>query len=92
MWEFAEFLLVLALITQLRWFPTPQGNYVDAEPLYERSHAIRKTVLGRDHPDVGQSISSLAGILTHQVRAPKCSELQRSLEAVKIVEVSWKEC
>lgn len=43
-------------------------------------------MLGADHPDVGQSISSLAGILTHQVRAQKPSEFD---EARKL-SIRWK--
>jgi tetratricopeptide (TPR) repeat protein len=39
-----------------------QGKYADAEGLYKRSLAIREEKLGRDHPDVAQTLSNL-GIL-----------------------------
>jgi tetratricopeptide (TPR) repeat protein len=37
-------------------------QYADAEGLYKRSLAIREEKLGRDHPDVAQTLSNL-GIL-----------------------------
>lgn len=44
-----------------------QGKYDDAEPLYERSHAIREKVLGPEHPDVAESLNSRAVLLEKQV-------------------------
>ncbi|CAN0549492.1 unnamed protein product [Ectocarpus sp. 12 AP-2014] len=38
-----------------------QGKYDKAEPLYERSQAIREKVLGPEHPDVAQSLNNRAG-------------------------------
>ena len=46
----------------------PQGKYDEAKPLYERSLGIRKKSLGEDHPDVAQSLISVAGLLRAQVR------------------------
>ncbi|CAB1107477.1 unnamed protein product [Ectocarpus sp. CCAP 1310/34] len=40
-----------------------QGNYAEAKPLYERSQAIRKKVLGPDHPDVATVLNNRAGLL-----------------------------
>jgi tetratricopeptide (TPR) repeat protein len=37
-----------------------QGKYVDAEPLYRRSLAIREKVLGPEHPDVAASFNNQA--------------------------------
>jgi tetratricopeptide (TPR) repeat protein len=37
-------------------------HYPDAEPLYQRSLAIREKLLGRDHPDVVQSRDGLAAL------------------------------
>ena len=48
--------------------PTSQGKYDYAEPLYERSLAIREKALGPEHPDVAQSLNNLAGLLRAQVR------------------------
>ena len=46
-----------------------QGKYNEAEPLYERSQAIREKVLGPEHPDVAQSLNNRALLLKAQVRA-----------------------
>lgn len=45
-----------------------QGKYEEAEPLYERSQAIREKVLGPEHPDVAQSLNNRAVLLYAQVR------------------------
>ena len=41
-----------------------RGNRDKAERLYRQSLAIREKVLGRDHPDVAESLSGLAGVLS----------------------------
>ena len=38
-----------------------QGKYAAAEPLYNRSLAIREKVLGPQHPDVATSLNNLPG-------------------------------
>src|SRR4051794_19349858 len=45
-----------------------QGRYADAEPLYKRSLAIREKALGPDHPDVANSLNSLAALYQDQGR------------------------
>jgi tetratricopeptide (TPR) repeat protein len=37
-----------------------QGNYGDAEPLYQRALRIWETALGPDHPLVATSLNNLA--------------------------------
>ena len=57
-----------------------QGNYVKAEPLYQRSLAIREKALGKEHPDVATSLNSLANLYTNQGNYEKAEPLyQRSL-------------
>lgn len=46
---------------------TFQGKYEEAEPLFERSLAIREKALGPDHPDVAESLNNWAGLLEIQV-------------------------
>jgi len=41
-----------------------QGNKEKAERLYRQSLAIREKALGKDHPDVAESLSGLAGALS----------------------------
>ncbi len=37
-----------------------QGQYANAQPLYQRALAIREKALGPEHPDVAQSLNNLA--------------------------------
>lgn len=46
-----------------------QGKYVEAEPLYEGSQAIREKALGPDHPAVAESLNNWAALLEKQVKA-----------------------
>lgn len=57
-------------------FPTPctiacQGKYTEADPLYERSLAVREKVLGPDHPDLTLSLNNRAELLLVQVKPPE---------------------
>ena len=52
-----------------------QGKYEEAEPLFERSQAIREKVLGQEHPDVAESLSDRAGLLASRVRVVRGSYL-----------------
>jgi len=57
-----------------------QGRYAEAEPLYQRSLAIRETALGRDHPALATSLNNLAGLYYRQGRYAEAEPLyQRSL-------------
>ncbi|CAN0337603.1 unnamed protein product, partial [Ectocarpus sp. 12 AP-2014] len=43
-----------------------QGNHAEAQPLCERSLAIRERMLGPEHPDVAQSLNNRALLLESQ--------------------------
>lgn len=55
--------------SSLRILPAIQGKYEEAEPLYERSLAIREKALGPDHPAVATALNNRALLLEEQVRA-----------------------
>ena len=44
-----------------------QGKLAEALPLYEKSLAIRKQVLGDDHPKVAESLNNIGLLYTKQV-------------------------
>ena len=44
-----------------------QGKYDEAKPMFEESLRITRKVLGNGHPDVAQSLNSLAALLGDQV-------------------------
>lgn len=48
-----------------------QGNYAEAEPLYEQSQAVFEKVLGPDHPEVATSLNNRAVLLEAQVRTAR---------------------
>ena len=57
------------------------GRYADAEPLYRRSLEIREKQLGRDHPDVAQTLNNLANLYSVMCRYSDAEPLfRRSLE------------
>ena len=43
--------------------PDAQGKYAEAEPLFRKALAIRRSVLGEDHPDTAAGYNNLAGLL-----------------------------
>ena len=43
-----------------------QGQYTNAEPIFQRALAIRTKVLGKEHPDTLSSMNNLAGTLKAQ--------------------------
>lgn len=45
-----------------------QGKYAEAEPLYERSQAIREKKLGPEHPSMAGLLNNRAALLKAQVR------------------------
>lgn len=57
-----------------------QGKFLEAEPLYERSQAIREEVLGSEHPDIADSLNNRAVLLTYQVGAVRVHYLQNKRE------------
>ncbi len=56
------------------------GEYAQAEPLFQRSLAIREKALGKEHPDVATSLNNLAELYRTQGQYAKAEPLyQRSL-------------
>lgn len=47
--------------------PYTQGKYDEAEPLLRRALEISESALRQDHPNVAQSLNSLAELLRFQV-------------------------
>ncbi len=43
-----------------------QGRHAEAEPLYQRSLAIREAALGPEHPDVATGLNNLAELYRDQ--------------------------
>jgi len=59
------------------------GNYAEAEPLFERSLAIREKALGPEHPDVAQSLENYAILLRETGRPKKAAEMEARAKAIR---------
>ncbi len=60
-----------------------QGKYTEAEPLYQRSLAIREKALGPEHPDVAQSLNNLAVLYNAQGRYAQAEPLYQRALAIR---------
>ncbi|NCT46099.1 MAG: tetratricopeptide repeat protein, partial [Microcystis aeruginosa G11-09] len=60
-----------------------QGRYSEAEPLYNRSLAIRKQQLGDNHPDTATSLNNLAGLYYSQGRYSEAEPLYKQALAIR---------
>ena len=61
-----------------------QGKYEAAEPLYVDALAMRKKLLGEEHPDVAQSMNNLAALYRIQGKYEAAEPLY--VDAIKILE------
>ena len=60
-----------------------QGNYAQAEPLYQRALAIYEQVLGPQHPDTASSLNNLAGLYQAQGKYEQAERLYERALAIR---------
>jgi len=60
-----------------------QGKFVDAEPLYKRSLAIREKALGPAHPHVATSLENYAMLLRKTNREVKAARMEAHAVAIR---------
>ena len=60
-----------------------QGNYAQAEPLYQRALAIWEKALGPEHPDVATSLSNLAALYDAQGKFTEAEPLYQRALAIR---------
>ncbi len=60
-----------------------QGKDAEAEPLYQRSLAIREKALGPEHPDVATSLENYAAILRQTARADQAERMEARAKAMR---------
>jgi tetratricopeptide (TPR) repeat protein len=60
-----------------------RSRYAEAQPLLERSLAIRERALGPDHPDVARSLHDLAAIYREQARYAEAEPLHERALAIR---------
>ncbi len=59
------------------------GSPSDAEPLYRKALMMRETVLGRDHPEVGEVLERYAIFLRRMQRESEAERLEERGRAIK---------
>ncbi len=59
------------------------GKYIEAEPLYKRSLAIKEKALGADHPEVAVTLNNLAGLYEAQGKYIEAEPLYKRSLAMK---------
>ncbi len=60
-----------------------QGKDAEAEPLYQRSLAIREKALGPEHPDVATSLENYAALLRQTARADQAERMEARAKVMR---------
>ncbi len=60
-----------------------QSHHAQAEPLYQRSLAIREKVLGPEHPAVATSLENYAALLRQTARADEAERMEARAKAIR---------
>ena len=60
-----------------------QGHYAQAEPLYQRSLAIKEKTLGPEHSGVAQSLENYAALLRQTARSEEAERLEVRAKAIR---------
>ena len=60
-----------------------QGNYAEAEPLYQRSLAIWEKALGPEHPNVAQRLENYAALLRETGRDDRAADMEDRANAIR---------
>ena len=79
----AEHLYTSAGLNNLAEVYREMGDYVRAEPLYQRALAICEQVLGADHPDTATSLNNLALLYVQMGDYPRAEPLGRRALAIR---------
>ena len=60
-----------------------QGKYTEAEPLYQRSLAIREKALGAEHPAVATTLENYAALLRKTNREAEAATIEARAKAIR---------
>jgi serine/threonine protein kinase len=74
--------LVAKSLAQLGVIVQDQGNLAEAESLFRESLAVRKQLLGDEHPTLAQTLNKLSGVLTMEGKVAEAEKTSR--EALKV--------
>ena len=65
-----------------------QGRYAEAEPLYQRSLAIREKALGPEPPAVATSLENYADLLRKTGRVSEATKMETRAKAIRAKQAS----
>ncbi|MEM6436177.1 MAG: tetratricopeptide repeat protein [Cyanobacteria bacterium P01_D01_bin.115] len=71
------------VLNQAGYYLDDQGRYSDAEPLYQEALAMRKRLLGDEHPSVAISLNNLALLYDNQGRYSDAEPLYKEALAMR---------
>ena len=71
------------LLNAIAFYLDDRGRYSETEPLYQTALAMRKRLLGDEHPDVAQSLNNLATLYYNQGRYNEAEPLYQSALTMK---------
>jgi len=74
---------VAIILNNLGLLYTDQGKYTEAEPLFQRSLAIREKALGPEDPDVATSLENYAFLLQEMDRNTDADKLGERARAIR---------
>ena len=60
-----------------------QGKYAEAEPLFKQALAIKKKVLGSEHPGVATSLENYAALLRKTGRSAEAAKIEARAKAIR---------
>jgi tetratricopeptide (TPR) repeat protein len=63
-----------------------QGQYAQAEPLFERALTINEKALGPDHPDVATSLENLAALYRVTKRDKEAETLEKRAARIRAIQ------
>lgn len=72
-------------LNNLAMLYSKEGEYVKAEPLYNRSLAIWEKALGPDHPYVANCLSKLSRLYHAMGKAEKAAEVDTEIERIRAI-------
>ncbi len=70
-------------LNTLAWLDHQQGNYAQAEPLYQRALAIREKALGAEHPNIAPGLENYAALLRDMGRDAEAEKMEARAKGIR---------
>ncbi len=70
-------------LNELAYLYFTQGEYTEAEPLYQRALSIYEKAWGPEHPDVAMTLENYAALLREMDRNAEAEKLEERARAIR---------